>query len=181
VSVLYGDQPTQPDSEQIAKDAAHYQAIGMSPDSALARAGWESWWTRRGDQENKPERDARQARVEALQGQFWMAQRRGETHTLQEKLQAIHEASLVEDELERRRVDHERRRGEIMPPGQLTSGPAAPVPAPAPETPATRAARVRRRVDQILGPRPKKDSIAVYRSYKLSDPVDVEPPHISYR
>jgi hypothetical protein len=177
---LYGDQALQPDS-QVEKDYADYQKVGMSPDMALARAQWEAWWSRQADLADKPERDARDARVGSLETGFAMAVRRGEAHTLQEKFAEIYDLSLKEDELGRRAESHRRRQGEILPPGQL-SGSSTPVPAPV-ESPASKRSKLAAATKRILGAGPKpasvKETPEQYAARYCRS--ENEPRHVSYR
>jgi hypothetical protein len=184
--VLYGDQPGPTDQDRIKAEAEHLMRVGLSEVHAWGVAHQNSKRDAEADRFDRPDRDAKANRVESLQTAFAMAVRRGEAHTLKEKFEQIHEASIVEEELERRRVDHERRRVDVLPPGQL-SGSTTPIPPiesrTSIETPASRAARVRRRARQILGPKSPpviRDSLETYRAYRL-DPADDEPRHISYR
>jgi hypothetical protein len=185
VSVLFGDAPLQPDSDQIEKAAADYRAHGLSPEYALGQAQADSRRDQLADRELREERTAQADRVEGKQTAFLMALRRGEAHTFAEGMKARYEAGLVADEIERRQEAHRRR--DLYPDRMIGQLSGTSLPVPAPETPASKRARVARRAKEIvaamgdsrhgsmsgLGSKPaERDTVEQYRQYGRSEPDD---------
>jgi hypothetical protein len=161
---LFGDQPFVPAGEaEIRRTAAGLEAVGLSPAFALGAARSFAHQDRRAELADREDRLEREARRSAAEARFLLGVRSGEARTPGQAMAGIVAASADGDELERRREASEARRMRDPMIGQL-SGTTMPVP---PETPATRAARLRRRTREILGPkRPaQKDTVADYLRY----------------
>jgi hypothetical protein len=157
MGVLFGDEAFVPaGGDEIEREAAALEAIGMSPEYALGQA--RSSWHRdhQADVDDQPEREAREARRATSEANFWRGLRVGEVHTFSEGMDALRAGSLVADELERRAEDRERRRRQEDRPapsiGQLSGGTMAVPPA---EPPASRRARLAARAREIIASGPK--------------------------
>jgi hypothetical protein len=157
--MIYGDEALQPDPA-IDAEAQGLMRIGMSAQSArnVARASKLRDLAAEAEPWKVAEAEERAQRSGNAETAYFMAARSGLTRSFAE---VVADAAASMDQADLMAAAREVRSPADRP------GWSTPVPSrPAPESPASKRARLAARAQQILGPRREKDTLDGYRRYR---------------